>query len=103
VLTDALLRIEGRVLARNTLRDLVLVAPEEPVRLTLRILGLYPNDTWSGPSAEWVRSDCRGGSLTVRLSSDPSLFPQGQTITARSGDVVRVLRLAPRQDVRRLR
>jgi hypothetical protein len=98
VLTDALLRLEGRVLARNSLRDLVLVEPRGRARLTLRITGLYPNDTWSGPEAEWIRTDCNGGSLTVRVSSDPSLFPRGQTITAHSGSVTRVFRLSPKQE-----
>ena len=47
------------------------------------ISGLYPNDTWSGDEVTWTRKRCRGGTLTVALSSDPELFQDDQLVTAR--------------------
>ena len=46
--------------------------------------GLYPNDTWSGETVTYLRRRCQPGTLTVSLSSDPSLFLEPQTIVARS-------------------
>ena len=37
---------------------------------------------WSGPEVTWTKRRCRGGSVTVSLSSDPSLFDGPQTISA---------------------
>lgn len=53
--------------------------------------GLYPGDTWSGPAVTWRREHCRGGSLTVTLSGDAQLLPQGSTVTAPGGRRVRVV------------
>ena len=53
--------------------------------------GLYPNDTWSGRSVTWSREHCRGGRLTVSLSGDAHLFPDGNTVTATTGGRVRVV------------
>ena len=53
--------------------------------------GLYPGDTWSGPTVTWTRAHCRGGSLTVSLSGDAQLLPNGSVVTASSGERVRVV------------
>jgi hypothetical protein len=52
--------------------------------------GLYP-DTWSGRRVTWTREHCAGGSLTVSLSGDAQLFPDGNTVTASTGRRARVL------------
>jgi hypothetical protein len=60
----------------------------------VRITGLYPNDTWSGPVVTYLRRRCEPGRLTVDLSSDDKLFLERQTVIARSnGSVVGRVRL----------
>ena len=49
-----------------------------------RVTGVYP-DTWSGRVVTYRRLDCPGGSLTVSLGSDPSLFTRAQVVTAYAG------------------
>ena len=43
------------------------------------IEGLYPNDTWSGPTVTYTRRRCAPGRLSVALSSDANLFILPQT------------------------
>jgi glycosyltransferase involved in cell wall biosynthesis len=86
VLTDASVDLVGDVVARDPVRDIELVRVAQPARLTTRIVGRYPADTWSGPKLSWIRSDCRGGTLAVQLRTDLSLFPKGQRIAV-SGTV----------------
>ena len=50
-----------------------------------RVTGIYPNDTWSGPRVTWSREHCRGGSLTVSLSGDAQLLPDGNTVSTPAG------------------
>ncbi len=38
--------------------------------------GIYP-DTWSGPRVTWTRDHCAGGTLSVSLSGDAQLLPEG--------------------------
>jgi len=47
--------------------------------------GLYPQDTWSRRNVTYTRHDCRGGTLVVELQSDPALFTESNTVTARVG------------------
>ena len=62
------------------------------------IEGRYPEDTWSGRTVTWTRERCRGGTLTVALSSDPQLFDEDQIVTASvGGKVVRRVRIRPRE------
>ena len=51
----------------------------------------YPGDTWSGRVVTWTREHCRGGSLTVSLSGDAQLLPNGSRVTASSGESVHVV------------
>jgi hypothetical protein len=83
VLTEDAITPEGEVLARDpgigiTLRrvDGNLIATETAVE------GLYPGDTWSGREVTWTQERCRGGTLTVGLSSDPNLYDEDQVVTA---------------------
>ena len=44
--------------------------------------GLHANDTWSGPTVDYVRRNCSPGVLQVALHSDATLFDRPQTVTA---------------------
>jgi hypothetical protein len=88
--------------------DGVVVARDPGIGLTLwrvagtlvatatRIEGRYPGDTWSARTVTWTRERCRGGTLTVSLSSDPQLFDDDQVVSASvAGKVVGRARIAP--------
>ena len=51
-----------------------------PLSSRATITGLYP-DTWSGPHVRWRLLRCEGGTLTVTVHSDPSLFDRAQTVS----------------------
>jgi len=66
------------------------------VATATRIEGRYPGDSWSGRTVTWTRERCRGGTLTVSLSSDPNLFDDDQIVTASvAGTVVGRAQIAP--------
>jgi len=64
-------------------------------RQTVAVNGLYPGDTWSGPSVTWVQRPCRGGSLAVRMSSDPSLHRRPVAVTATTDGTTRTVHVPP--------
>lgn len=72
----------GRVLARDKVHGIALYELEGPLQSTTKVTGLY-DDTWSGAQVTYTRHDCGGGLLRVHLRSDPSLFIEPQTVTAR--------------------
>ncbi len=69
-----------------------------PLVSTTSVAGLYPTTRWSGRTVRYTRLRCRGGTLTVSLSSDPSLFRDDQRVVARVGrePVARASRAAGR-------
>ena len=87
----------GEEVARDRGLGLTLWRLDEPlVASQTEIRGLYPNDTWSGKRVTFTRRNCRGGTLAVELSSDPALFDEAQTVTARvGGRVVRRTKILP--------
>jgi hypothetical protein len=93
---------DGVVLARDPGIGLTLWRVASPLVATAtRIEGLYPGDTWSGRTVTWTRERCRGGTLTVSLSSDPQLFDDDQIVTASvAGKVVGRARIAPMSTAR---
>jgi dolichyl-phosphate-mannose-protein mannosyltransferase len=93
---------DGVVLARDPGIGLTLWRVASPLVATAtRIEGQYPGDTWSGRTVTWTRERCRGGTLTVSLSSDPQLFDEDQIVTASvGGEVVGRARIAPAGTVR---
>lgn len=95
VLTDGSVQLAGTVVAEDARKGVFLYRVTGPLRQTSRVSGLYPNDTWSGPTVTYTRLDCRGGSLTVRLQSDPSLFSKPQTVSS-GGRRIRVAPTATR-------
>jgi hypothetical protein len=82
VLTDGSVSLRGRVLAEDPLKGILLYRVSGPLRQTTRVTGLYPQDTWSGPSVTYKRYSCRGGTLTVELLGDTALFTKPQTVVA---------------------
>src|SRR5581483_7186871 len=65
VLTDGSVQLAGKVVAQDTTKGAFLYQLDGPMRQTSYVTGLYPNDTWSGPSVTYTRLSCTGGSLTV--------------------------------------
>jgi hypothetical protein len=56
-----------------------------PVVVLTKVTGVYEGDTWSGPGVTYQRVECTGGTVSVQLGSDPSLFSRAQTVVASEG------------------
>ncbi len=82
VLSDNSVQLAGTPVAQDPRKGVTLYRISGPIRQTSRVTGLYPNDTWSGPTVTYTRLSCAGGSLTVRLQGDTALFTRPQTVTA---------------------
>jgi hypothetical protein len=91
----------GVVLARDIALGLTLWRLDEPlVSSKTEIVGLYPNDSWSGKHVTFVRENCRGGTLAVTLASDPMLFTAPQAVSVSvDGEVVERVRVPPLGEV----
>ena len=88
VLADTSFQPDGTPLARDPGWGVVLWRVDPPLVSATRVDGLYPNDTWSGPTVSYLRRRCEGGRLLVAVSSDPSLFFAPVTVAARVGGEV---------------
>jgi hypothetical protein len=96
LLADSSFEPDGQRIAQDRGWGVTLWRVRTPLVSAVRIDGLYPNDTWSGPRVVYTRRRCAGGRLTVSLSSDPSLFFEPQAVVATSnGRVVGRARLEP--------
>jgi hypothetical protein len=95
VLTDGSLAPLGRVVAEDAGRGVLLYRPEGPLRAASRVNGLHPNDTWSGPTVTYTRINCRGGTLTVMLQSDPNLYREPSRVVARAAGEYRRASIPP--------
>jgi Dolichyl-phosphate-mannose-protein mannosyltransferase len=94
LLADSSFEPYGQRLAQDKGWGVTLWRVTTPLVSAVRITGLYPNDTWSGPVVTYLRRRCEPGRLTVDLSSDDKLFLERQTVIARSnGSVVGRARL----------
>jgi Dolichyl-phosphate-mannose-protein mannosyltransferase len=83
VLTDGSITPDGKLVARDRQLGTALWRVDGELVSTTTVVGLYPEDTWSGPAVTWTRRRCHGGDLRVALSSDPTLFPdQRQRVDA---------------------
>ena len=94
-LTDSSVGLEGRELDQDPRTGMTLYETKGPLRQVSQVTGLYANDTWSGRYASYTRLNCRGGTLTVALQSDPGLFTKPQTIVARIGGKVAARKQVP--------
>jgi 4-amino-4-deoxy-L-arabinose transferase-like glycosyltransferase len=96
LLADSSFEPDGERIAQDKGWGVTLWRVNSPLVSAVRIDGLYPNDTWSGPEVTYVRRRCTAGRLAVSVSSDPSLFLEPQLIVARSnGRVVGRVRVRP--------
>ncbi len=96
LLADSSFEPDGRPIAQDKGWGITLWRVNVPLVSAVRIDGLYPNDTWSGPEVTYVRRRCKPGRLSVSVSSDPSLYLEPQLIVARSnGKVVGRVRVQP--------
>ncbi|MBX5474689.1 MAG: glycosyltransferase family 39 protein [Thermoleophilia bacterium] len=84
VLTRVGDELRGTPVARDKAKGLVLYRVLPPARTTTTVTGLYddPVNPWSNAHPVWTRYQCRGGTLTVVVSSDRNLF-QGKAQTVR--------------------
>jgi 4-amino-4-deoxy-L-arabinose transferase-like glycosyltransferase len=100
LMSDGAFAPDGEELARDVALGTTLWRVDGSLISTTKVDGLYPNDSWSGPEVTWTKRRCRGGALTVSLSSDPSLFTEPQTVSATSkgghSTNVAVVRLDPK-------
>jgi dolichyl-phosphate-mannose-protein mannosyltransferase len=78
-LLDGSVSPDGDIIARDVQLGISLWRLMGPLSSTTTLTGVYPNDTWSGPTVRWTRRHCRGGELDVGLHSDPNLV--GEELT----------------------
>jgi hypothetical protein len=120
VLAPTSVQLVGRRLAADPSKQLVLYDVVPPARLTTRVAGLYPTtpgvQPWSGAHVTWLRSECRGGTLATKVSSDAQLFkgtsqtlaisgttrPRSLPVAPTTVDRPITIRLAPRAGVCRV-
>jgi hypothetical protein len=96
LLADSSFEPDGEPLATDEGWGITLWRVRSPLLSAVRVDGLYPNDTWSGETVTYIRRRCLPGTLTVLLSSDPSLFVEPQTVVARSnGRVLGRVKVGP--------
>jgi hypothetical protein len=101
LLTDGSVTPDGEVVMRDDLLGTTLWRVGGEVVSTTTIRGLYPNDSWSGETVTWRRRLCRGGDLTVSLSSDPSLFESPQAVHASiDGEPVALVMVRPNKQAK---
>jgi len=94
VLVPNSVHVAGSVVRADGDRGMLLLRIHGPLRLTTRILGMNPGtDRWSTDHVSWIRSDCRGGTLTVQLRTDTTTFPKGQTVTITGTTPSQIVRL----------
>jgi glycosyltransferase involved in cell wall biosynthesis len=99
VLTNSAVGLVGERVAADPAKQLVLYRVTPPARTTTQITGLYPEsggNPWSQGQVTWRHTDCRGGTLLVRVSSDTQLF-RGvvQTLVVGGTTPTQTLRLPP--------
>ena len=82
-LTDSSVELDGVPVAADVKLGLTLYRTNGPLISTTSVSGIY-NDQWSGPEVLYRRVRCTGGTVTVTLESDPSLFDEPQQVTATS-------------------
>jgi hypothetical protein len=80
-LTDESVHLAGQRVGGDPGRQLVLYRATGPLRIAWSTTGIYP-DSWSGPEATYTRYACDGGSVSVHLVRDDTLFPMAQLVHA---------------------
>ena len=96
LLADSSFAPDGTPIATDKGWGVTLWSVRPPLVSAALIEGLYPNDTWSGPTVTYTRRRCAPGRLSVALSSDANLFIFPQRVVARStGRSIGRVRLSP--------
>jgi hypothetical protein len=99
-LVDKSVEPVGGLVASDTRKGIDLYRLDGPLRQAVWVRGLYP-DYWAGPRIQYVRRECTGGTLAVRLQGDANLFSKPSQVVVRShGKVIAlavVRQLAPEQ------
>jgi hypothetical protein len=96
VLADPTLVLRaGKPVARDKGLGMTVYRVDGPIKVAGQLEGVYP-DLWSGPTATYTELACKGGTVTVRLTSDPGSHPFPQTITAKEGGRVFSKTVRPR-------
>ncbi|MGH2971213.1 MAG: glycosyltransferase [Gaiellaceae bacterium] len=89
VLAPSSVQLVGTRLGSDPAKQLVLYRVAQPARITTRVAGLYPanpgQEPWSRGHVTWIRSQCTGGTLAVKVSSDANLFKGTASTVAISG------------------
>ncbi len=101
LLADSSLDLAGTVVARDPV-GVDLYRSTARSSCSTHVVGLYPNDTWSGTTVTYRRFDCHGGRSRSTSQSDPGLFDRPQTVTAHVGGRV-VASVVDPADGRRVR
>jgi Dolichyl-phosphate-mannose-protein mannosyltransferase len=83
-LTDGSMALQGKVIAEDVGRGMLLYRVNGPLRQVSRVEGLWP-DTWSKRTVTYTRLGCKGGTLAVQLQSDENLFAVPNRVTASVG------------------
>jgi hypothetical protein len=81
VLADPTMVIAGTPIARDQGLGVTVYRVGGPIVVRGQLTGIYP-DLWSTASAAYTEYGCTGGTLQVRLTSDPHSHPFPQTIVA---------------------
>jgi glycosyltransferase involved in cell wall biosynthesis len=100
VLAPTTVQLVGTRVAADPAKGLVLYRVVQPARITTHVVGLYPTtpgvEAWSRGHVSWIRSQCSGGTLTVKVSSDAKLFAGATSTIAVSGTTTaRTLAIPP--------
>jgi uncharacterized protein (DUF697 family) len=100
VLAPTSVQLVGKRIAADPAKQLVLYRVAQPARVTTRVAGLYPTtpgvEAWSRAHVSWVRTQCTGGTLAVKVSSDANLFKGTVSTIAISGTTTaRTLTISP--------
>jgi glycosyltransferase involved in cell wall biosynthesis len=99
VLAPATVQLVGKRIAADPAKQLVLYRVTQPARITTRVVGLYPTvpgvEAWSHAHVSWTHSQCAGGTLAVKVSSDNQLFVTPSTVAISGTTTARTLSITP--------
>jgi hypothetical protein len=100
-LTDIDTRLAGKLVAANPV-GMVLYEIGGRLIVRERIDGLY-SDRWSGSQVYYTRFGCRGGTLVVRLTSQPPIHPRAVTMVVDQSGAQQRVRIPRAADARPVR
>jgi hypothetical protein len=99
LLAPTTVQLVGTKVAADPAKQLVLYRVARPARITTRVIGLYPTvpgvEAWSRGHVSWIHSQCTGGTLSVKVSSDDQLFVKPSTVAISGTTAPHTLSIAP--------